>query len=91
MNRLARFLSLLGLFAALLTISLTHLGFPPMAPEFVVLFSAVSIFMALASTGLALLLVSIMMIRKEDPLPTTTSIITMVTLALSGIWLLVNF
>lgn len=90
MSRFARFLSLLGLFCALLTISLTHLGFPPVGFEAMVVISAVSIFMALASTGLALMLVTVIMIRKIDPTPTTTSIITMVTLALSGVWLLVG-
>lgn len=86
-HRLARFLSLLGLFSAAMAISLTHFQFPPMAFELTILFSAVSIFMALACTGLALLLVSILLVRKVDPMPTRTSIITMVTLALSGFWL----
>ena len=88
MHRLARFLAGLGLLAALLTISLTHLDFPPLEYEMMVVISAVSIFMALASTGLALFLVSILLMRKVEPMPTATAITTLVTLALSGFWLL---
>ena len=88
MRNLASFLASLGLISALLTISLTHLGFPPVEFEWMVVLSAVTIFMALACTGLALLLVSILMLRKTGPLPVTTSIVTMVTLILSGTWIL---
>ena len=88
MRKLASFLAFLGLFSALLTISLTHLGFPPVDFELMIVFSAVSIFMALACTGLALLLVSILMLRKTGPLPISTSIVTMITLILSGSWIL---
>ena len=91
MARLARFLSILGLVAALLTISLTHFNFPRVEYEIMILISAVSIFLALACSGLALLLVSFMLMRKVDPTPTTTSLITLVTLALSGVWLVINF
>ena len=91
MPRLARFLSILGLIAALLTISLTHLGFPRVEYEIMIVISAVSIFLALACSGLAILLVSFLLLRKVDPMPTTTSLITLVTLALSGGWLVVNF
>lgn len=91
MARLARFLSVLGLVAAVLTISLTHFNFPPVEYGIMVVISAVSIFLALACTGLALLLISLLLLRKVEPMPTTTSLITLVTLTLSGGWLLVNF
>ena len=88
MRDLARFLAVLGLISALLTISLTHLDFPSLEYEIMVVVSSVSIFLALASTGLALFLVSILLLRKQDPMPTATAITTLVTLALSGFWLL---
>ncbi len=91
MPRLARFMSVLGLMAAILTISITHFDIPPVEYEMMVVVSSVSIFLALASTGLALLLVSFLLLRKVDPMPTTTSVITLVTLTLSGGWLIVNF
>lgn len=91
MPRLARFLSMLGLISALLTISLTHLGFPPVDYEIMIVISAVSIFLALACSGLTLLLVSFLLMRKVEPMPTTTSLITLATLTLSGAWLFVNF
>ena len=91
MPRLARYMSVLGLMAAILTISIIHLDIPPVEYEMMVVVSSVSIFLALASTGLALLLVSFLLLRKVDPMPTTTSVITLVTLTLSGGWLIVNF
>ena len=78
---------MLGLAAAMLTISLTHLGFPPVTYEVMVVISAISIFLALASTGLALLLISFLLMRQVTPAPTSTALIT---LCLSGSWLMVN-
>ena len=91
MPGLARFMSVLGLVAAVLTISLTHFGFPRVEYEYMVLISAVSIFMALACSGLALLLISFLLTRKVRPAPVVTAVITLITLGLSGGWLLINY
>jgi hypothetical protein len=90
-SRLARFLSVIGLLSAILTISLTHFAFPRISLEAMIVISAVSIFMALACSGLALLLISFVLLRKAEPAPIATAIITLVTLTLSGAWLLVNY
>ena len=91
MPRLARFLSILGLLAAILTISVTHFDIPPVEYGIMVVISSVSIFLALASTGLALLLVSFLLLRKVEPMPVATVMIILLTLSLSGVWLVINF
>lgn len=91
MPRLARFMSVVGLLAAVLTISVTDFGFPRVEYGYIVLISAVSIFLALACSGLALLLISLLLLRQVKPAPVVTAVITLITLTLSGGWLLIHY
>ena len=83
MYRLARFLSTIAILAAVLAVSVTYLGFPPVSYEGMVLLSAVAIVMALASGGLSLLLSIILVIKKQAPTPVRPAAVSVLAIALA--------
>ena len=91
MQRLSRFLAILGLVAALFPISVIYWGIPPTDPVIAVFLSSISVFMALAAATLATLLVIVLWIKREKPRPIATSLVTAAAFILSVGWLVSFF
>lgn len=91
MHRLARFLSILAVVAAVLTISITYFRFPQMDFEIAVFFSAVTVFLSLAAGGLALLLAAILAVNKDSPKPVITTVLSIIALVLACGWIWLSY
>ena len=87
MFRLSSFLATVAICAAVLAISVSHLGFPPVSYEGMVLISAVAVVMAIGAGGLSLLLAVLHLIIRKHPRPLRSLVLSILALLLAASYL----
>jgi len=81
--RLSRFLAFVAMTSAIAAVSVTHLGFPPIDYEPMVVVSSVAVVLAIGAATLSLILVGALWLRRIKPRPTRVIATSMLALALA--------
>lgn len=83
MYRLSRFLAFVAMASAITAVSVTHLGFPPVGYESMVVVSSVAVVLAIGAATLSLILAGALWLRRIKPRPTRIITVSMLALALA--------
>ena len=83
-RRLASFLSMMAMISATLAICITYLAVPSSGDPGLLFLAAVAVMLALMSGSLALLLVAVLYLRRQQPTPFAPALLSLIALALAG-------
>jgi hypothetical protein len=88
LHRLAGFLAKLAIVSVALAVSMTYFDFPPMDYAGMVFFSSVAVVLGIGAGALALMLVTIILVKGTPPKPLVPMIVsgTAIAVAFGYIW-----